>query len=141
MSPTLTSLMSATLPVTLVAPVTAAVTRWPSPAASVIDVALTAVTLPPISSRSVWPGPGVGIGPPPVPGGSRVPAPPPGAVPPGPALGPVPPGPAPPGWVAPGDAFAAGLAVPSGRTAVTTANPAPAASTAVAASAAARRPR
>ena len=62
MSPTFTPLMSLTLPVTLVAGVTAAVTYRPG-LPSVIDVALTAATLPPIASRSAWPRPGVGIAP------------------------------------------------------------------------------
>src|SRR6516164_7181559 len=110
--------MALTLPVTLVARVTAAVTYRPG-LPSVIDVALTAATLPPIASRSAWPRPGVGIAP--LPGWSWFPPPPLGAA---------------------GDAFAAaGLAVPSRRAAVTTANPAAAASTAVAASAVTRRQR
>src|SRR6516225_5218983 len=119
--------MALTLPVTLVAGVTAAVTYRPG-LPSVIDVVLTAATLPPIASRSAWPDPGVGIAP--LPGWSRFPVPPPGAAPPGALPG------------AAGEAFAAaGLAVESRSTAVTTANPAAAATSAVAASAATRRPR
>src|SRR5215472_2207619 len=118
--------MALTLPVTLVACVTAAVTYRPG-LPSVIDVALTAATLPPIASRSAWPEPGVGIEP--LPGWSWFPVPP-GAL----SLG-VAPG-------AAGEAFAAaGLSVASGSTAVTTANPAAAATSAVAAIAAARRLR
>src|SRR6516225_4375379 len=124
--------MALTLPVTLVAGVTAAVTYRPG-LPSVIDVVLTAATLPPIASRSAWPEPGVGIAP--LPGWSRFPVPPPGAAPPGALPLGVTPG-------AVGEAFAAaGLAVWSRSTAVTTANPAAAATSAVAASAATRRPR
>src|ERR1700743_2256451 len=53
-SPTLMPLMLVTLPVTVVARVTAAVIAWPPPS-RVIEVALTAVTGPPISRRSVAP--------------------------------------------------------------------------------------
>src|SRR5579872_6026297 len=53
-SPTLTPPMPATLPVTLVARVTAAVTTLP-PEPMVIEVGLTAVTGPPTSSRRVAP--------------------------------------------------------------------------------------
>src|SRR5262249_56414486 len=109
MSPTLPPLMSLTLPVILVAPVTAAVTYRPG-LPSVIDVALTAATLPPIASRGAWPGPGVGIKP--LPGWSWLPVPPPGAAPPGALPLGVTPG-------AAGEAFAAaGPAVVSRRTAV-----------------------
>src|SRR6185312_3399543 len=87
-SPTLTPPMLATLPVTLVALVTAAVTPRPPP--TVIEVALTAVTGPPISRRNVAPDGIDGIAPPAF-GASRVPlpAPPVGAPPDGvlPAFG------------------------------------------------------
>src|SRR6516164_4421524 len=65
-SPTLMPPTLATLPVTVVALVTMAVTDWPC-APRVIDEALTAVTFPPTSRRSVWPGPVLGIGGGPVP--------------------------------------------------------------------------
>src|SRR5215469_3604804 len=112
----LTPPMLVTRPVTLVELVTAAVTGW-LPDVSVIDAALTAVTLPANCRRSCWPGPGVGIAPP---------------------LGAAPPPLLLPGAAVVGDAdglAAAGLLVTS-RTAVTTRYPAAAASTAVRISAA-----
>src|SRR5487761_65045 len=115
-SPTLMPAMLVTLPVIVVARVTAAVIGWPPPS-SVIEAALTAAPWPPISSRSVAPG-GSDWGPPPC-GAGCVPFPAPldGAAL---ELG-----------VAPA---AVGLAVASCRATSTTPNPKAAATTAVSAS-------
>jgi hypothetical protein len=107
--------MLVTLPVTVVARVTAAVIAWPPPF-SVIEVALTAVTWPPISKCSVAP---LGSdGTPPPSGESCVPLPDPLD-----------------GVLAPGVALAAaGLAVAWCMATSTTPNPKAAATTAVSAS-------
>src|ERR1700733_11479893 len=119
-SPTLMPLMLVTFPVIVVARVTAAVIAWPPPS-SVIDVALTAVTGPPISRRSVAPG---GSDWPPPPSGARC-VPPPAPLE-GAALEP------PLGALALGVALAAaGLPVTSCRAPAPTPTPAAAATTAV----------
>src|ERR1700722_3627667 len=110
-SPTLMPLMLVTLPVTVVARVTAAVIAWPAPS-RVIEVALTAVTGPPISRRSVAP---AGSGTPPPRGARCVPLPAPleGAAP----------EPLAAGALDAGVALAAGLLVISCRAAARTPNP------------------
>src|ERR1700749_1866382 len=121
-SPTLMPLMLVTLPVTVVARVTAAVIAWPPPS-RVIEVALTAVTGPPISRRSVAP---AGSGTPPPRGERCVPFPAPleGAAP----------APLGAGAFDAGVALAAGLPVISCGAPATTPTPAAAATTAVRAS-------